>query len=90
MLPREPTKRYGKDKKVSSAREIYKEHEDLFKEYKVKYKDGQDITLIETRDPREVIEMERKETEKKEKELTIDEIDAIFDDIEKREEMDKH
>ena len=87
MLPREPTKRYGKDKKVSSAREIYKEHEDLFKEYKVKYKDGQDITLIETRDPREVIEMERKETEKKE--LTIDEIDAIFDDIEKREEMDK-
>ena len=100
MLPREPTKRYGKDKKVSSAHEIYKEHEDLFKEYKVKYKDGQDITLIETRDPREVIEMERKETEKREKELamdvedtpinlTTDEIDAIFDDIEKREEIEK-
>ena len=71
MLPREP-QRENKRYEQKPNDKFLKENEDILKKYCEKIRGTEELTIIETGDPREVIEKDKKELEKKEKEVELD------------------
>ena len=58
------------DKLTGDVEDFFKEHEETIKKYNEKPKAGQDLTILEIKDNREIVELEQKEIIKKEKEIT--------------------
>lgn len=70
--PREPRNYvvHKTDKLTRNVEDFFKEHEETIKKYNEKPKAGQDLTILEIKDSREIVEVEQKEVIKKEKEIT--------------------
>ena len=70
--PREPRNYivHRSDKLTGDVKDFFKEHEETIKKYNEKPKAGQDLTILEIKDSREIVEVEQKEVIKKEKEIT--------------------
>lgn len=67
-------------KLTGDVEEFFKEHEETIKKYNEKPKAGQDLTILEVKDIREIVELEQKEVIKKQKEVT-DNTDLPSDDL---------